>query len=271
MRFLCLACLLALLGCTADRAAQPSATSVHSAVAEAARAAERDAEFVSADAGPDKLNVVAGLALTDPQTVTTPGWAEVAAKVDAKDGAKVELRWRVKATFERDVKFRWKLTDGDRVMLVTVPDAKGVVEVTCVACIDGKMTDFCETAVEVAYQAGPPPAVVPNAPKAAKAPAAEGKAVTCYLCYSFTDADPDVAALMRSTGTKNRLRGAGLTAETLDANGANVRKIGLDVAAKEAGVTGAFAAFVTGERRVKKIVAVSKSTTIDDLLRAAAE
>ncbi len=155
-----------------------------------------------------------------------------------------------------------------------------------VAVVNGEPTDvrMARTTVTVDYrprgpdrpplrgeQAPPPPKKDEQqaAPKLAPPPAKEqvkGKAVRAYFVIDVVDGDENVAAMVTSQRTKNKLRDAGVEAQLVgtDSPSYSLYREYVDRAGGPPAVL-----WVTAERRVRKAQKIAGTDTIEALLKGA--
>jgi hypothetical protein len=228
--------------------------------------------------GPSRPWIVPGLELSEPQVRTKPGFCKVTAKV--KDKA-TKIKWKVRAQFEdSDVEFEWEPRDEGKAVQFTIPDSRGVVEVTAVAVIDGEPTDFAETTVTVEYKPRQTKAVKPKEedkdrpqvlPKEAEPKDGKSgeKAKYVYYVHEKGEPDPDAKALMNGQGLTNKLRAAGVQVVKLEVGTAAYQQSNVDRYVKDAGGAPCVL-FVNAKLFIyKKGLKLTAETKADDIVKGA--
>lgn len=232
---------------------------------------------VQAQKDVQKLHVVTGLELTEPQERTKPGIAKVTAKISAKDAKSVEIAWDVSAQFEdADIEFDYEIRDDGRTVQLVIPDSSGVIQVAAVAVVDGKLTDkrHAKTYVVVKYTPrgktvpkvdSPPPEAKQKAQPKVKT---KGKVASIYIVANSVDDDANVTALLGSQGFKNKIKAADIKAHYFSADSADVKALGLDRFVKDAGGTPCIL-YVTARDEVRKAVKLKPDATAESILAEA--
>lgn len=197
----------------------------------------------------DKPHMVPGLELTAPVERTRPGVVKITAKVDAKEGQKVVIVWKVEGQFDDPgVELEYEPRDNNMTMQIVVPDSSGIIRVIAVATVDGKFTAnrMAETYITIKYTPRNTPAA--EAKTLEKAPVdANGKVTDAYFLVD-PGKDVNVDAMVATVGLLNRLRGAGVTRHVLDVGSEKARRFAPYV--KDAGGAPALI-LLTTEKKVR--------------------
>ena len=158
-------------------------------------------------------NVALGLSLPAPQKVKAgEGWVEITATCAQPVTFDVEAQLDdPKATFKSRV-------IDDKTVLVSVPCCGGIIRVTAVAIVGGKLTPFVRTYVEIEGREPPAPPT-PPAPPAPPKQRPAGK-LSLVLVIDQQGGDPTSAALAASPTLRKAVNDAGASLHVFDARSA---------------------------------------------------
>lgn len=219
-----------------------------------------------------KTYVVQGLEIDAPQKRTRPGVVRITAKVEAKAEDKVKILWDVTAQFEdEDVEFEWDKLSDQKIQVI-IPDSKGIISISAWALLNGEPTSEkpAKTTIDVVYipRDKTPKSVKAEGKVAEKIPVKETKKPTVYLVADLDTGDPNIAALINSSGLRNRLKSKGFGNEDIvpvDTSTGADGKLGLISFIDSSG--GAPCALVVKGDKVVKSLKLTKTTTIDDIAK----
>jgi hypothetical protein len=175
--------------------------------------------------------IVPGLELPAPQKTKDPGYLKVKVRCTGT------IAWDVEAQFDSDkAVFQWEPLD-EKTILVSIPAASGVIRVTAIAVVDGKLTGYAKTLIETEGPASatvtqPPALPTPPGPPP---PGPGGSVGAAYFILDVDRGDPGTAALVTGSPLRDGLRALGVKPWVFSASGKAIDARGLRQALTTAG------------------------------------